>query len=431
MSHKKNVLILGCQWGDEGKGKIVDHLLGDADAVIRFQGGNNAGHTLWVNGEKTVLRLIPSGILREHVQCILGNGVVVSPDGLFEEIKNLESRGINVRSRLKISDACALLLPSHIALDEAREKKSGKKSIGTTKRGIGPCYEYKIARRGMRLGDLKYQDYFTDRLRDLLEYHNFLLTQYYDAKAISFDETLTALLAQRRDILPLLTDVPLLLQEYTQHHKRLVFEGAQGTLLDIDHGSYPYVTSSNTTSGGAVTGSGFGVRNFDYVLGICKAYTTRVGSGPFPTELNDENGKMLAERGHEFGSVTGRPRRCGWLDLPALRRALLLNNVSALGIMKCDVLDTFDEINICTHYRLNEEIFLIAPSDTQLFDLCEPVYETLPGWKSETLGIRQYEQLPMEAKHYIAFISEQVNCPVDLISTGPERDHTIILQSIF
>ena len=431
MSHKKNVLILGCQWGDEGKGKIVDHLLGDADAVIRFQGGNNAGHTLWVNGEKTVLRLIPSGILREHVQCILGNGVVVSPDGLFEEIKNLESRGINVRSRLKISDACALLLPSHIALDEAREKKSGKKSIGTTKRGIGPCYEDKIARRGLRLGDLQYQDYFTDRLRDLLEYHNFLLTQYYDAKAISFDETLTALLAQRRDILPLLTDVPLLLQEYTQHHKRLVFEGAQGTLLDIDHGSYPYVTSSNTTSGGAVTGSGFGVRNFDYVLGICKAYTTRVGSGPFPTELNDENGKMLAERGHEFGSVTGRPRRCGWLDLPALRRALLLNNVSALGIMKCDVLDTFDEINICTHYRLNEEIFLIAPSDTQLFDLCEPVYETLPGWKSETLGIRQYEQLPMEAKHYIAFISEQVNCPVDLISTGPERDHTIILQSIF
>ena len=250
MSHKKNVLILGCQWGDEGKGKIVDHLLGDADAVIRFQGGNNAGHTLWVNGEKTVLRLIPSGILREHVQCILGNGVVVSPDGLFEEIKNLESRGINVRSRLKISDACALLLPSHIALDEAREKKSGKKSIGTTKRGIGPCYEDKIARRGLRLGDLQYQDYFTDRLRDLLEYHNFLLTQYYDAKAISFDETLTALLAQRRDILPLLTDVPLLLQEYTQHHKRLVFEGAQGTLLDIDHGSYPYVTSSNTTSGG-------------------------------------------------------------------------------------------------------------------------------------------------------------------------------------
>ncbi len=430
MKMSKNVLLLGCQWGDEGKGKIVDYLLADANVVVRFQGGNNAGHTLWVNGEKTVLRLIPSGILRPHVHCLLGNGVVISPSALLEEIVNLEARQIDVRSRLKISDSASLLLTSHIALDEAREKKWGAKSIGTTKRGIGPCYEDKIARRGLRMSDLHHPLYLKDRLNDLLAYHNFLLESYYQAPPLDPNVIYEELMAQASELLPFLVDIPLLLHSY-QEQQRIVFEGAQGTLLDVDHGTYPYVTSSNTTSGGAITGTGFGLQDFDYVLGICKAYVTRVGSGPFPTELHDENGKILAQRGHEFGSVTGRPRRCGWLDLPALRRSLLLNDVTALGIMKLDVLDTFKEIQVCTHYQLGHEKLEIAPSDTQLFQQCQPVYERLPGWQTKTMGIKNYEQLPVEAKHYIAFISEQLNCPIDLISTGPERDDTIFLKSIF
>lgn len=428
---RKNTLILGCQWGDEGKGKIVDRLVEQANAVIRFQGGNNAGHTLWVNGEKTVLRLIPSGILRPQVACILGNGVVVPPAALFQEVTELEKRGVEVRTRLKISDACALLLPSHIALDQAREAKSGANSIGTTKRGIGPCYEDKIARRGLRLGDLRDLVTLENKLRHLLQYHNFLLTQYYQAEAVDADAILQELKHYAEQIVPMLVDTPLLLEQYRQNHQRLIFEGAQGTLLDVDHGSYPYVTSSNTTAGGAVTGTGFGISNFDYVLGICKAYVTRVGAGPFPTELFDEHGKTLAERGHEFGSVTGRPRRCGWLDLPALRRALIINDVTALGLMKLDVLDTFTEIKVCTHYQLGDELLEIAPSDTASFARCEAVYTSLPGWQVSTYGLKHYEQLPLQAKQYIAFISEQLHRPIDLISTGPERDQTILLKDIF
>jgi adenylosuccinate synthase len=422
------MLILGCQWGDEGKGKIVDLLVEQADVVVRFQGGNNAGHTLWVNGEKTVLRLIPSGILHPKVECILGNGVVVSPEALFQEIEELEKRGLDVCSRLKISDACALLLPSHIALDHAREAASGVNSIGTTKRGIGPCYEDKIARRGLRLGDLRNFAQLEDRLSRLMQYHNFLLSHYYKAEPISEETTLKALRSFAEKITPMLCDVPQRLHEHKAANHQIIFEGAQGTMLDVDHGSYPYVTSSNTTAGGAITGTGFGVRQLDYVLGICKAYVTRVGAGPFPTELFDEHGKMLAERGHEFGSVTGRPRRCGWLDLPALRRALMINDVTALGIMKLDVLDDFDELKVCTHYEYAGETLEFAPSDPSIFAACTPVYKTLPGWKENTLGIQQYEQLPKRAKQYIAFISDQLKRPVDLISTGPERMHTILLQ---
>jgi adenylosuccinate synthase len=401
-----------------------------ADAAIRFQGGNNAGHTLWVNGEKTILRLIPSGILHPNVECILGNGVVVSPKALMEEVTELEKRNIDVRSRLKISDACALLLPSHIALDHAREAKAGA-GIGTTKRGIGPCYEDKIARRGLKLADLKNRQGCEEKIRHLLQYHNFLLTRYYQAEAVDEKYVLNEINQYAELITPLLVDVPLLLNTYRHQHHRLVFEGAQGTLLDIDHGSYPYVTSSNTTAGGAITGSGFGVNQLDYVLGICKAYTTRVGAGPFPTELLDEYGKKLAELGHEFGSVTGRPRRCGWLDLPALRRALIINDVTALGMMKLDVLDTFEEIKICTHYVLNGEALEIAPSDATLFSQCQPLYETLPGWKETTLGIQHYEQLPKHTKEYIGFVSTALHCPIDLISTGPEREQTIFLQQVF
>lgn len=428
---RQRVIVLGCQWGDEGKGKIIDLLMEKAQVVARFQGGNNAGHTLVVNGKKTILRLIPSGILRENVYCVLGNGMVVSPEALFTEIDELQARGIDVINRLKISDACPLLLPSHIALDQAREVKAGAKAIGTTKRGIGPCYEDKIARRGLRLADLRNFAELTERLQASLEYHNFLLTNYYQAEPVSFEATLAALEMQASRIVPMLVDVPLLLAEYAQQKLPILFEGAQGTMLDVDHGSYPFVTSSNTTAGGASTGTGVGPLTFDYVLGICKAYTTRVGGGPFPTELFDDQGKLLAERGHEFGSVTGRPRRCGWLDLPALRRALLINSVSALGIMKLDVLDEFKEIAVCTHYRLDDKLLTVAPSDSAEFAACEPVYQTLPGWHENTVGIRDYERLPTHAKSYLAFISEQVNCPIDLISTGPDREQTIELREVF
>lgn len=425
---RRNVIVLGCQWGDEGKGKIIDLLMEEANAVVRFQGGNNAGHTIIVNDHKTVLRLIPSGMLRPHVQCFLGNGVVVEPQALAEEIQALELAGLEVRSRLRISDACPLLLPSHLWLDAARENCAN--AIGTTKRGIGPCYEDKVARRGLKLSDLRHLDRLTDKLAALLDYHRFLLSQYYQ-QSMDFSAIYDSLCAQAAWLTPLLTDVPLALAALNSERQKILFEGAQGTLLDIDHGTYPYVTSSNTTAGGACTGSGVGPLAFDYVLGITKAYTTRVGNGPFPTEQSNESGAMLAERGHEFGSVTGRARRCGWLDLPALRRALMLNSVSSIGIMKIDVLDTFSEIPVCTHYLLDGERLTIAPSDPDDFQRCEPVYQTLTGWQENTLGVKQYEQLPDQAKRYLAFISEQVERPLDLISTGPERSQTIQLRDVF
>lgn len=429
MMKNKNALVLGIQWGDEGKGKIIDLLMQQAHTVIRFQGGNNAGHTLWVNGEKTLLRLIPSGILHPEVNCILANGVVIAPESLLEEITALEARGISVRNRLKIAETCALLLPSHIALDQAREAKLG--ALGTTKRGIGPCYEDKIARRGVRLADLRHAEHLTYTVTNLLNYHNFLLTEYYHVAPVDEDKVLTELKQLVPQLLPLLADVPLLLAHQYKEGQRLIFEGAQGTWLDIDHGNYPYVTSSNTTAGGAVTGTGFGVRQFDYVLGVCKVYVTRVGAGHLPTELFDEQGKALAERGHEVGNVTGRPRRCGWLDLPALRRALILNSISALALTKLDVLDDFDEINICTHYQLDDQLLDIAPGDAASFMRCQPLYTSLPGWKTSTFGLTHYDALPIQTKQYIGFINQQLQCPIDFISTGPERSHTIVLRDVF
>ncbi len=426
---RRNVIVLGCQWGDEGKGKIIDLLMEQANAVVRFQGGNNAGHTIVVNDHKTVLRLIPSGILRSHVRCILGNGVVVEPLALKVEIDQLEYSGIEVKSRLTIADACPLLLKSHILLDMARE--TGALAIGTTKKGIGPCYEDKIARRGLKLSDLRDLNTLKTKLDALLDYHNFLLTHYYHQTPIDLESTYAELCQQAIWLVPLLTDVPLLLAAMIAKHDKILFEGAQGSLLDIDHGTYPYVTSSNTTAGGACTGTGVGPLAMDYVLGITKAYTTRVGNGPFPSEQDNEYGALLAKRGNEFGSVTGRPRRCGWLDLPVLRRALLLNSVSGLGIMKLDVLDDFAEIFICTHYRLGDTLLTMAPSDPNDFAACIPVYQCLAGWQEPTLGLKHYEQLPDLAKRYVAFISEHVGLPLDLISTGPERQQTILLREIF
>jgi adenylosuccinate synthase len=429
MIKNKNALILGLQLGDEGKGKIIDILMEQAHTVVRFQGGNNAGHTLWVNGVKTVLRLVPSGILRPNVCCILANGMVIPPEALLEEITELEQRGIVVRARLKVSDACALLLPSHVALDQARE--AGPGALGTTKLGIGPCYEDKVARRGLRLSHLREMDSLEPALKTLLRYHNFLLTEYYHTDPIDAAMVLDGLKQCAPHILPLLTDVPLLLNQQQKSNQRLVFEGAQGTWLDIDHGSYPYVTSSNTTAGGSITGSGVGLRESDYVLGVCKVYVTRVGQGPLPTELFNEQGKMLALRGHEYDSVTGRAKRCGWLDLPALRRALMLNNLSALALTKLDVLDEFDEIYICTHYQLDNQLLDIAPSDTASLMRCQPFYTSLPGWRSSTFGLTSYDALPIQAKQYIGFITQQLQYPIDIISTGPERRHTIILNTIF
>ena len=432
MNHSKHGLILGLQWGDEGKGKIVDLLMDRADVVVRFQGGNNAGHTLIVNNQKTILRLIPSGILHPSVLCVLANGLVINPAALLSEISELEQRNIVVRNRLKIADNASLLLPSHIALDQAREENSAtSNNIGTTRRGIGPCYEDKIGRRGLRMADLRDLTGLYTKLKKLLHYHNFLLTEYYQQAPIDLEKTFNDLKTQSEELLPLLTDVPALLEKCRQDHQRIIFEGAQGTLLDIDHGTYPFVTSSNTIAGNAATGSGFGVRNFDYVLGVFKAYTTRVGIGPFPTELQNETGEFLAKRGQEFGSVTGRPRRCGWLDLPALRRALLLNQTSSLSLTKLDVLDGLPEISICTHYQLGDQKLEIAPTDTELFSACQPIYTTFPGWENNTLGVKNYEQLPVAAKKYIAFISEQLKCPVDLISTGPDRSHIIFMRDFF
>lgn len=427
----KNVVILGSQWGDEGKGKIVDMLMIDAQIAVRFQGGHNAGHTLVINGEKTILRLIPSGILHKHVRCLIGNGVVLSPTALLQEMGELETRGIPVRERLRVSEACVLVLPYHVALDQAREKAKSKNAIGTTGRGIGPAYEDKVARRAIRFGDLFNEKYLENKLAEVLDYHNFVLQNYHQHEPIDFQQLLDNLFIQAENLQGLRIDAVQALEDARLQHKNIIFEGAQGTLLDVDHGTYPYVTSSNTTAGAASTGTGFGPRYFDYILGIMKAYTTRVGSGPFPTELQDEIGKELAERGHEFGSVTGRPRRCGWLDMVLLRRATQLNSFSGLCITKLDVLDSLKTLRICTHYRLRGKDISIFPTETALVSECEPVYEELPGWEQSTRGIKVFADLPLNAQKYLLRIEALAEVPIDMISTGPDRAETIILRHPF
>jgi adenylosuccinate synthase len=427
----KHVVVLGTQWGDEGKGKIVDLLTDQAEVVVRFQGGHNAGHTLVINGEKTVLHLIPSGILREHVQCLIGNGVVLAPDALLTEMRKLEATGVPVRERLRLSAACPLILPYHVSLDQARELKRGDAKIGTTGRGIGPAYEDKVARRGLRLGDLNTPSRFAERLREVLDYHNFALTQYYGVDAVDFQRCFDDAMAMGQELLPLMTDVTAELQKYREAGAKILFEGAQGSLLDIDHGTYPFVTSSNTTAGGTATGSGFGPLYLDYVLGITKAYTTRVGGGPFPTELFDSTGARLAERGHEFGATTGRPRRCGWFDAVALRQAVNINSVSGLCLTKLDVLDGLETIRICIAYQDADGNPLQSPVDAEDYAKVVPVYEDVPGWSESTIGAKSLSDLPQAARDYIAKIEAAVGAPIDVISTGPDRVETIVLRHPF
>ena len=424
----KIVVVLGTQWGDEGKGKIVDLLTENAAAVVRFQGGHNAGHTLVINGEKTVLHLIPSGILRTNVECMIGKGVVLSPEALMKEIATLEAKGVAVRENLRISEACQLILPYHIASDLARERARGNQAIGTTGRGIGPAYEDKISRRGLRVGDLFQPTEFEAKLRFILDFHNFTLKNYYQADEVDFQQTLDNALAMTEVLRPMIADVPNRISALRKAGKDIMLEGAQGTLLDIDHGTYPYVTSSNTTAGGACTGAGIGPRHIDYILGITKAYTTRVGSGPFPTELFDEVGKYLGQKGNEFGATTGRPRRCGWFDAVVLRRAMEINSVSGLCITKLDVLDGLDTVKICTGYTLDGKAYEVPPVITEEFARCQPVYEELPGWKDSTFGLTRYEELPANAKAYLKRLEEVMQTPVDIISTGPDREQTIILR---
>jgi adenylosuccinate synthase len=427
----KNVVVLGTQWGDEGKGKVVDLLTDHANVVARFQGGHNAGHTLVVNGLETVLHLIPSGILRPGVHCLIGNGVVLAPDALLEEINKLENNGVPVRERLKISPACPLILPYHVALDQARELARGEGKIGTTGRGIGPAYEDKVARRGLRVGDLFNRGKFAERLREVIDYSNFILTQYYHAPPCDIDAILTRSAFWIDELGPLVADVTGKLHDAREAGDNILFEGAQGSLLDIDHGTYPFVTSSNTTAGGTGTGSGFGPLFLDYVLGITKAYTTRVGSGPFPTELFCENGKHLAERGHEFGATTGRARRCGWFDAAAVRQAVRINSISGICLTKLDVLDGLDQIKVCTGYRSIAKRSIATPLSADDYEQLEPIYEELPGWHESTAGIKELEQLPTNARKYIARIEEACDVSVDIISTGPDRVETIVLHHPF
>ena len=426
-----NVAVIGAQWGDEGKGKIVDWLAERADMVVRFQGGHNAGHTLVIGGQKTVLHLIPSGVLRAGVQCLIGNGVVLSPEALLKEIDTLEDSGVPVQDRLKISAACPLILPYHVALDQAREARRGENKIGTTGRGIGPCYEDKAARRALRLGDLRDPARFGSALEEVLDYHNHVLAHYYGVDTLEFSAVLDEALAHGERLMPMMADVTSLLHEYRKTQARLLFEGAQGSLLDIDHGTYPFVTSSNTTAGGTATGSGFGPLFLDYVLGITKAYTTRVGSGPFPTELFDETGLRLAERGHEFGATTGRPRRCGWFDAVALRTAVNINSVSGLCLTKLDVLDGLEEISVCVGYTNDAGETVANPIDAVDYENLRPVYETLPGWSESTVGLKSLDALPANARAYISRLEALVGAPIDIISTGPDREETILLRHPF
>ncbi len=427
----RNVVVIGTQWGDEGKGKVVDLLTERAAAVVRFQGGHNAGHTLVIDGEKTVLHLIPSGILRHNVQCFIGNGVVLEPHALLQEVVGLEGMGVAVRERLHISPACPLILPYHVQLDLAREEARGSQKIGTTGRGIGPAYEDKAARRGVRLGDLFYWQAFAAKLSEVMEYHNFMLEKYYKSQPVDFAETLDQCAVVAEQIQPMVRDIVPMLHELREAGESILFEGAQGALLDVDLGTYPFVTSSNTTAGGTAVGSGFGPCYLDYVLGITKAYSTRVGSGPFPTELFDRTGKRLAERGHEFGSTTGRPRRCGWFDAVALRQAVQINSISGLCLTKLDVLDGLEEIKICTGYEQSDGDSGTPRFASEYYAEIRPVYQSVPGWQDSTLGIQRYEELPANARAYLDIITETVGAPIDIISTGPDRAETIVLKDPF
>ncbi len=428
----RNVVVVGTQWGDEGKGKVVDWLTDHAQGVVRFQGGHNAGHTLVIAGKKTVLHLVPSGILRRDVSCYIGNGVVLSPGALIEEIDELEGAGVQVRGRLWISEACPLILPYHAALDVARESAaSGEKKIGTTGRGIGPAYEDKVARRAIRLRDLLVPKRFTDKLEELLPYYNFVLTKYLNAPAVDAAKVRDDALALSSRIAPLVADVPLALYEANRAGKNLLFEGAQGTLLDIDHGTYPFVTSSNCVAGAAAAGAGVGPHLLHYVLGITKAYATRVGGGPFPTELNDETGELLRKRGQEYGATTGRPRRCGWFDAPALRRSIQINGVSGLCVTKLDVLDELERIRMCVGYRCDGKLHQLLPTGAEDTERCEPVYEDFPGWRESTVGIKDFAKLPLRARQYLEAIEKVCDAPVDMISTGADREETIVRRHPF
>ncbi|PHI36744.1 adenylosuccinate synthase [Pseudoalteromonas sp. GCY] len=434
----KNVVVLGTQWGDEGKGKVVDLLTDKASLVVRYQGGHNAGHTLVINGEKTVLHLIPSGVLREDVKCVIGNGVVLAPDALMKEIHMLEARGVPVRERLLISEACPLILPYHVALDQARELARGEKAIGTTGRGIGPAYEDKVARRGLRVGDLFNPEQFAAKLKEVLEFHNFALVNYYKVDPVDFQKTYDDAMEVAKVLKSMIVDVTELLDQARIAGDHILFEGAQGTLLDIDHGTYPYVTSSNTTAGGVATGAGFGPLHLDYVLGIVKAYTTRVGSGPFPTELYDGQdkqdavGRHLGEKGNEFGATTGRLRRTGWFDAVAMRRAVQINSISGFCLTKLDVLDGLEKVKICTGYQLEDgTVTNVTPLAAEGYEKVTPVYEEMPGWSENTFGATSVEQLPEAAINYIKRLEEITGVPIDIISTGPDRVETMIVRNPF
>jgi adenylosuccinate synthase len=427
----RSVVVLGTQWGDEGKGKIVDLLTEQAAVVARFQGGHNAGHTLVIRGEKTVLHLLPSGVLRDGVTCIIGNGVVLSMEALMQEITRLEERQISVRPKLRISASCPLILPSHAALDQARESRLGTGKIGTTGRGIGPAYEDKVARRGIRVGELFDEAHFAARLKELLEYHNFMLKHYYNADVVDFTSTLEKSLALGEQVKPMVADTIEILHGHRKAQDNILFEGAQGSLLDIDHGTYPYVTSSNTTAGGTATGSGFGPLYLDYVLGITKAYTTRVGSGPFPTELFDQTGAHLAAVGKEKGATTGRDRRCGWFDAAAVRLAIRINSVSGICLTKLDVLDGLETIKVCTGYKGVDSNASSSLMNMDSYQNLEPVYVELPGWQESTFGVKSLDDLPRNAVDYIRYIEKIIEAPVDIISTGPDREETIMLRHPF
>jgi len=431
----RNVVVVGTQWGDEGKGKVVDWLTDHAAGVVRFQGGHNAGHTLVINGKKTALQLIPSGIMREGVACYIGNGVVVDPTHLLSEIKRLEDAGLNVRSRLFISESCPLILPFHVEVDKAREalrETSGSGKIGTTGKGIGPAYEDKVARRALRVQDLKHPDRFAKKLKELVELHNFALTGYLKSGALEFQPIFDQAMKAAEEILPMLADVGVKIHGHNLAGGSVLFEGAQGTLLDIDHGTYPFVTSSNCVAGNAAAGSGVGPDKLHYILGITKAYTTRVGSGPFPTELDWDTpgtvGHHLSAVGQERGTVTGRARRCGWLDAAALKRSVLINGISGLCITKLDVLDGLSEIKVCTGYKLHGQTIDILPLDADVISECEPIYETFPGWEGTTFGITEWDKLPANARAYLECVQKLIDAPIDMVSTGPDRDHTILLR---
>lgn len=427
----KNIVVLGTQWGDEGKGKVVDLLTEKVNTVVRYQGGHNAGHTLIIGGKKTVLHLIPSGILREGVQCVIGNGVVLSPEALLEEMAELEKQDVPVADRLLVSAACSLLLPYHIAIDQAREKKRGKKAIGTTGRGIGPCYEDKVARRGLRVGDLLYPERLSKQLEALAEFHNFQLEHYYNEPSIPVEDVIEKLKEMSEKIIPMIGDTMAILADCQRRGDKILFEGAQGSLLDIDLGTYPYVTSSNTTAGAVTTGTGFGPCYIDAVMGVTKAYVTRVGAGPFPTELHDKVGALLADRGKEFGATTGRPRRCGWFDVPVMRRSIQANSLSGIVLTKLDVLDELETIRICTGYHYQGKVIQTPPFDSEALEDCVPIYEELPGWKEKTFGLKEYDAIPKKAQDYIKRLEELCGIPVVIISTGPDRDETIILKELF